>query len=369
MHYLEVPFNDPKRYFLQQDELVGQFREFLSEGHYLGGIETTSFESELAEYLGTDSCIGVSSGTAALQLALKSLQLESGAEVLTTANAGGYASIAIRDSDLKVRYCEIGHFGEMDLDCARTLIEENKISTVIITHLFGYVQDIREFVSYCRLKNIWVIEDCAQSTGAKIGNSFAGSLGDLSTFSFYPTKNLGGIGDAGAICTSNAVLDTRIRMLREYGWKTRYFSESKGGGNYRIDSLHSMILRSGLRNLEWRNERRRWICQEYRQSLQGKEIELIFANSPAFVAHLAVLRLDNPKRLEDHLNAKGIRTAVHYPYPDYRQPGIYFGKEEMRLPKTDIFCKSILSIPCFPELTKEEVEHVVNSLKEYDGER
>jgi len=363
---LEVPFNDPSRYFSSIPDLQSLLSAFVKQGEYLGGREVIEFEDRFAKSVGVEFCVGVSSGTSALELAITALNLPKGSKILTAANAGGYASFAIKRAGCMAVYVDTTHTGLMDLLAARKLLAEAKISAVIITHLYGQMQNLVEFVAVCRSMKIKVIEDCAQAAGSSRKNQTVGRQGDLSTFSFYPTKNLSTFGDAGAVCSSDNKLIGVIRSLREYGWsKTRYFSELEYGANFRMDSIHAIILSKGLETLDSRNLKRLEIFHGYCEAIKGKDMQFLVEDEDSFVAHLAVLRTKEPRQLAEYLNKHGVQTAVHYPYPDYVQPGIAQPNENFKLSITEDLSRSILSIPCFPEMSENEVLHVTTLLGSY----
>jgi dTDP-4-amino-4,6-dideoxygalactose transaminase len=234
-----------------------------------------------------------------------------------------------------------------------------------VTHLYGQTLQLELLANFLRQKNIFLIEDCAQAIGAYVGEGRAGSIGDISTFSFYPTKNLGAIGDAGAICTSNEEIFNRLKSLREYGWSRRYFSEIPFGGNNRIDEIQALVLDTQLSMVDEWNLRRRQIWERYKSAADKSGLRILGSASRSFVAHLAVIDSENRARLTGHLNAHMIETAIHYPYPDYVQPGLTQDVFNKNMPTTERLCASVMSIPLFPELTESEISRVENALASY----
>src|SRR5664280_1757772 len=222
MHDEPIPFNDLSRAYREtKDEIDRSISRVLDRGAYVLGPEVQAFEEEFAAYLGIPHCVGVGNGTDALELAMVALAGHSGGELVLASNAGGYASVAAIKSGLTPRYAEVS---------ARTLLLtaesiaphlNSRTAAVVVTHLYGQMADVEPIVDLCRSFHIPVIEDCAQSVGATQSGRSAGSIGDIGTFSFYPTKNLGALGDAGAVVTSDADLQQRLVRLRQYGWAER----------------------------------------------------------------------------------------------------------------------------------------------------
>ena len=247
-----VFIGDPRpRVLRRQAQLLECFQNFLSEGRYVLGPGVLSFEQAFSTYVGTDHCVGVANGTDALEIALKGVGIQSGDLVVTSANAGGYSTAAI------FAIGAVPHYVDVDPEtCCLTLssIEQsliNKPKAVVVTHLYGRtVPDIEAIADLCRRRQVLLIEDCAQAHGSRISGRCAGSFGDASCFSFYTTKNLGGLGDGGAICTSNLDVAECCRKLRQYGWDTKYRISLHGGRNSRLDELQARFLELFLPDLD-----------------------------------------------------------------------------------------------------------------------
>lgn len=215
----------------------------------------------------------------------------------------------------------------------------------------------------CEPRGIKVIEDCAQSIGAQTDRGRTGSLGDIATFSFYPTKNLGALGDGGAIATSDPALGERVSLLRQYGWSSKYRITTPGARNSRLDELQAAILRFRLPQVDDWNERRRWIIRRYADAASDR-IRVLEAGGPWHSAHLAVVETHDAARLAGYLEGRDVQTAVHYPVPDNLQPA-FAGTPPARLPVTEHLVGRILSLPCFPELSDAEVSQVCAALASY----
>jgi len=364
-----VPFNDLRRRFLSsRGELLGAWAEFLDDGIFIGGASVAGFEQAFAHYCGTEFCIGVANGTDALELSLRGLEVGSGDEVITVANAGGYATTACHAVGATPVYIDVS---EENCQVAFDAIEgavTPSTRAIIVTHLYGMMNDVqrvRAILTGVGRADIGIIEDCAQAHGASQHDSRAGSLGDVGAFSFYPTKNLGGVGDAGAIVCRNRELAERIRQLRQYGWKAKYQTTLAGGRNSRMDPIQAVVLSAELQKLPDTNRQRKAICDLYRQNLpQGWT--MVYSANPNFVGHLAVLvadRLERRRDFIDLLKARAIGCDIHYPILDCDQPGwIGMGRTADGLPVSRSLTQRVVSLPCFPELTQGELDQVVDAL-------
>lgn len=360
-----VPVADPRRAFeAQRGELLAAVTRVLDSGRYVLGLEHELFESELAAYLDVQHCVGVASGTDALQIALAAIGCVEGDEIVTVANAGFYASAAARAGDLHVVYADVDPdtltLSAATLEPALT----SRTRAVVLTHLYGLMAEVESVVELCRGRGIAVVEDCAQAAGARRNGRRAGAFGDAGTFSFYPTKNLGAVGDGGAIVTDDEGLATRARALRQYGWEKKYRVTVAGGRNSRLDELQAAILRTRLPYLDAWSERRRSVVSSYSAALRHAAGRMIRLDGEDYVAHLAVLLAADRDAVRSRLQAGGIGTDVHYPIPDHRQPvwGATLGS--VRLPITEDAADRVITLPCFPELTDDEVARVCEVLDE-----
>jgi dTDP-4-amino-4,6-dideoxygalactose transaminase len=359
-----VPFNDLSRRFFDDSPLLGLIKDIVMNGPYLKSKYTTQIESDFADFIGVDYCVGVSSGSAALELSLKALELPIGSEVLMAANAGGYSSIASRNAGLTPSYLDVDENGLLDV--LNPHIELRNASAIIATHLYGQICDMNQILEFAKQHNLRVIEDCAQAAGAAIDKKIAGSFGDISTFSFYPTKNLGGIGDSGAICTNDPELHSKVISLREYGWAERYFAAVDGGGNFRMDEIQAVVLSDQLKVLAMLNHARLKIWMRYAEICKKYKVRILGEIGPGFVAHLAVIRVPNRNAFIEYMNSMQIETTIHYPFPDYVQPGLN-QKLNINLPRTKMLCDEVVSIPLFPQMREDEICRVEAALEEYFG--
>ena len=351
-----VPLNDLGRLGAdERDAIVAGVAGVVDSGWFLAGANVSSFEAEFGAYLGVDQVVGVANGTDALELAMRAILSGPGAEVVMAANAGGYAATAANVVGAQIVFAEVDERGLLDPDSAAGALSD-RTGAVVVTHLYGQCADVAQLRKVIPAE-IPIIEDCAQAHGARRGDAIAGTMGTVATFSFYPTKNLGAFGDAGAVVTSSAELADRIRQLRSYGWSTKYQADVAGGRNSRMDEMQAAILRVRLPYLDERNARRRDILAAYRDVSGAR---FLGADDPGGVAHLAVMLHDDRDQARVALNERGIATDVHYPIPDYRQAA--WRADHVSLPKTEALCDSILTVPLFPQMTDLEVETVCAAL-------
>lgn len=360
---MKVPFNDLSRSArAQARDLTGLVAAVVDRGWFIHGPHHAGFETQLASYLDVSHVVGVASGTDALELALRSVRSPNRNVVVTVANAGGYTTCAAIAAGYEVRFCDIDATTHT-MDPARLddVLDESVVA-VVVTHLYGRLGDVAAIRRRCEPLGVRVIEDCAQALGARTAVAMGGALGDLATFSFYPTKNLGALGDGGAIATSDAALFQTLKALRQYGWTEKYRNTIRGGRNSRLDELQAAILSYRLPRLDDDNRRRREIIGRY-VSAAPDGVRVLPAEGPHHVGHLAVVETDDAADLRSHFSTEGVATDVHYPTPDHRQP--MMAATAVSLPVTDSKVGRILSVPCFPELTDAEVDTVVAALSVY----
>lgn len=366
---MRIPVNDLCRgWVVDCPEVRDAVARVIESGWYIHGPEHAAFETELAQFLGVRHVAGVASGTDALVLAMLTAGCGSGSEVVTAANAGGYASGAASQIGARVVYCDVDP--ETLLITRQTLERAIGPSTnaVVVTHLYGNVADVRSIAALCRPRGIAVIEDCAQAIGGQDSTGQrVGSLGDVAAFSFYPTKNLGALGDGGAVATSNDTIDACVRSLRQYGWRTKYRIADRSGRNSRLDEIQAAVLRVGLRRLDELNRRRRAIARQYAEACAGGPVRVVTGAGCATVAHLGVVRTRDRDGLRNFMRERGIDTDIHYPVPDHRQPGLEPPVRPTDLRECERAADEILTLPCFPEMTGEEVDRVACAIADFAG--
>ena len=357
---MRVPLNDLGRaYERDRPALDAAVADVLTSGWYVHGRQHAAFEEELAAFVGVDHCVGVASGTDALELALRAVALEGRTHVVTAANAGGYTSVAALRAGLVPRYADV----DVATHCLRAAdvkaVLDDDVAAVVVTHLYGRLADVGPLVELAATAGIPVVEDCAQAIGASRAGVAAGAFATVGTFSFYPTKNLGALGDGGALATHDGEVAERLRLLRQYGWEAKYRIGLPGGRNSRLDELQAAILRVRLPGVLAANERRRAIIARYRSAASGS-IAVLPAEGADHSGHLAVAVAGDRDGARAALDSAGVATDVHYPVPDHRQPGLPGG--DVSLPVTERLAGQVLTLPCFPELTDQEVDAVCEAL-------
>jgi aminotransferase EvaB len=362
---MKIPLNDLSRRTANSHTVAEAINRVLNSGFWIHGPEHQSFQLELADYLGCNHVVGVANGTDALEIALRAIGCTKRSKVITVANAGGYTSIAANKIGCEVVYCDIDADNLlMDPQYLETLLSK-EIKAVVVTHLYGNVAPILEIKSLCDKYGILVIEDCAQAIGGLVNNMRVGSIGDIGTFSFYPTKNLGGVGDGGALATSNLQYAKAINQIRQYGWGAKYEIHIPGGMNSRLDEIQAAVLRIGLKDIDRLNEKRRDIVSKYSEALSESNIKLVTSPAIENVAHLAVLQIPEEmprKYFCEYMSRLGIQTDIHYPILDCDQNGLYQSNISPDLPISRKFSERIVSIPLFPELTPKEVTYICQAL-------
>lgn len=360
---MRVPLNDlARRSPGEIDVLVAKLRDIVVRGVFLQGEETRSLETHLELLLGRPA-VAVGNGTDALIAALTYASHRGVRTVALAPNAGGYGSIAARRIGLRVVYTDIDPItAQMDPEALRKSIELfPEIGAVIMTHLYGLCGDVVRVREICDTNDLLMIEDCAQALGATKEGKPAGSFGDLATFSFYPTKNVGGMGDAGAVACSTKQIREQIARLCQYGWEGRYDIAIKGGFNSRIDEFQAAMVNHELLKISELSRQRRAIVDRYRSALQPPR-RMISLSGEDYVAHLAVMTSPDRERDRVALDAAGIETGVHYPFLDHQQRA-WADDRRHPTPVADALNSSILTLPCFPTMTESEIDRVCEALE------
>jgi dTDP-4-amino-4,6-dideoxygalactose transaminase len=359
-----IPLADPGAQMrLCEESVRSAFDRVLTSGQYILGNEVQAFEREWAAFLQVSHCIGVGTGTDALALALQAVGVKAGEEVITVSHTVVATVAAIEqigavpvfvDIDPRSRCMNPAHLSG--------LISENT-RAIVPVHIYGQPAPMGKIMAVAKEHGLKVVEDCAQAHGATLGGQHVGTFGEAAAFSFYPTKNLGALGDAGAVVTNDPTLADSVRMLREYGWRERYVSLTPGR-NSRLDELQAAILRGKLPCLDRNNIRRRLIAAAYTEALRNSTLV-----SPAQIEgtehamHLYVVECTDRPALERFLNGAGITTGRHYPLAVHQQPA-YAGRirGSQALPITDALYQHLVTLPCYPELREAEVAHISEML-------
>lgn len=368
---IDVPFLDlVQQHTALADELARAFREALHNSVFVGGGELAAFEREFAAFLGAPDSVGVSSGTDALRFAYMALGLRAGDEVVTVPNTFIATTEAVSQAGGRTRFVDVlDDTLTMDPRAVEAAIGPRTVGLVPV-HLFGQPADMDPLLDIARRHRLWVVEDAAQAHGAMYKGRAVGTLGALGAFSFYPGKNLGACGEAGAVVGGTESDRDRlavIRRLRDHGQSRKYYHDSEGY-NGRLDAIQAAFLRIKLRHLREWNDARRHVATRYQEALADvRGIRLpTEADYCRHVYHLYVIRAERRDALQVHLASNGIRTGLHYPVPlhlqeAYRDLGIRRGA----FPVAEAAADSILSLPMFPELTDEQIWRVAEAIRTF----
>lgn len=366
------------RYLAHRQAIDAALAEVFVRGQFILGPETRAFESEFAAFLGATDCIGVANGTDALEIALRSCGIGPGDAVVTVSLTATATVAAIERAGATPLFADIDEATfTLDPESLRAIIQlqqkagSPRIKAVIPVHLYGQAADLPAILSIAREHGLRVIEDCAQAHGATLSGRPVGTWGDLAAFSFYPTKNLGAFGDAGALVTSDPALADRARALREYGWKTRYVSAFPGV-NSRIDEIHAATLRVLLKALTEENVARQRLARRYDEALaDSRELPPVIRKDATHVFHQYVIRSPERDSLQSFLTEAGVPTQIHYPVPVHLQPA-YAGRFPINgnaLRRTESAAREILSLPMSPHFDDVLMQRVLNQLGRWKTSR
>ncbi len=347
------------------DELQEAFVRVTESSSFVGGPDVESFEAEFADFCGVKACVGVANGTDALSLALEALDIGQGDEVITVphtfiATTEAIASVGATPVFVDVRPDTM----LMDPGLIEAAITP-RTKAIIPVHLYGQMCDMDEIMAIARRRGLLVIEDAAQAQGASWNGNRAGTFGDVGCFSFYPGKNLGALGDAGAVVSNNPATVEKIRLLSNHGSREKYTHE-KVGVNSRLDGMQAAFLRVKLRHLDQWNESRRSHARSYLELLREVDCELPAVDSHAVpVWHLFVVRVPDRDRLRSKLTARGIGAGIHYPVALHLQPAYAsMGFQRGDFPVSERAADQVLSLPMYPELTEEQINTVSRAMAE-----
>jgi len=346
-----------------------QFQQFLDSGYYILGKQVSSFETNYANYCGTSHCIGTSNGLDALILIFKAYRslgiLKENDEVLVPANTYIASILSVIHSGLKPVFIEPDmHTFNMSV----IEIEKNitpKTRAILAVHLYGQLADMTQINSIAKANGLLIIEDAAQAHGAinEKGNK-AGNLSDAAAFSFYPSKNLGALGDGGAVTTNNDALAEIVKKLRNYGASKKYVNELAGFNN-RLDEIQAAFLNIKLPMLDEDNNKRRRVVMRYLSEMKNEKIKLPFYNNTLdHVFHQFVVIVEDRNHFVDYLKKHNIETLIHYPIPPHKQEALV-DYEALRLPITEDIHKSIVSLPISPVMAEIEVTQIINAINKY----
>lgn len=362
---MNVPFLDLARQVADlRPELERAVSEVLDGARFVGGEPLERFERAFADYCGAGHAVGVASGTDALEIALRAVGVEQGDEVVTAANTciptiaaieGAGARPVLVDPDPTTYILNPG------------LLEEaltERTAAVVPVHLYGQCADMEEIVATARRHGLKVVEDAAQAHGAEYRGRRAGTLADAAAFSFYPTKNLGAMGDAGAVVTDDPDVAETARRLREYGERTRYESILHGR-NSRLDTVQAAVLSAKLPHLDRWNSRRREVAALYAEALADIAVTLpVERPGSLHVYHLFVLRVGARETLRERLSQRGVDTLIHYPRAVHEHPAYASLARERGFPAAERLAREVVSLPCYPELSDDEALAVASAVRD-----
>ena len=351
-------------------ELMEVVERVAAAGAFTGGHEVEAFEAEFAEYCTSPHCVGVSSGTEAIVLAMKGLGIGPGDEVIVPTNSFIATAEGVSLAGATAIPVDVDPETHLMTAAAVEAAITDRTRCVIPVHLMGSTVDMDPILELAAKHELKVVEDTAQAHGAFYKGRRVGSMGDVGCFSFYPTKNLGGWGDGGAIVTPHADVADRIRLLRSHGEQPRYHHRIVGT-TARLDALQAAILRVKLRRLDERNEDRRRIGAALREGLAGTSVELPAPASPDgdHVYHLFIVRTPDRDALRAHLEAHGVSTAVHYPFPIHRTEAYAgLGLGAGSLPVAERLAEEICTLPLFPTMSDEDVARIVDAVRSFRGD-
>lgn len=360
-----MPSRMDRGFYKFQKDFEDKAIEVLRSGWYVLGKEVSAFEEEFAAYTGAKYCVGLASGLDALWIAFRLLKIGVGDEVIVQGNTYIASVMGITINGATPVFVEPDDYFGMDPMKIENLITD-KTKAVLVTHLYGMASRMDEIVSICKKHNLKLVEDCAQSHGACFNGRMTGAFGDVGCFSFYPSKNLGAFGDAGAIVTNSEALAKEFRIFRNYGSDKRYYNKVIGT-NSRLDELQAGLLRVRLKHLDELTEEKRLIANRYNELINNPRIALpVIAPNATCVWHQYVIRCEERDRLIEYLADRGIGTIIHYPIPPHLAEAYrYLGHKEGFLPITEHLAQTVLSIPMYNGMTAEEQSYVIEALNAF----
>ncbi len=363
---MNVEFSDlSRKYELHQKEYEAAALRVMRSGWYILGKELENFEEKFAEYMGTASCIGVNSGTDALILAFRSLGIGPGDEVIVPAGTYIASVIGITENSAKPVFVDTDDYLSIDVN----KIEENitdRTKAVLAVHLYGHTCQMDKIMDLAKRYNLYVVEDCAQSHDALYCGKKTGTFGDLGCFSFYPTKPLGALGDAGALITNNNDLAEKLRMMRNYGSKVKYHNEIKGI-NSRMDEMQAALLSVGLDHLAEENKMRIMIAERYLAGIKNEAVKLpCIREGSTHVFHLFPILTADRQRFQTYLLEHGIKTQVHYPIPPYAAECYSeWAYQRGDFPQAAYVAGREVSLPVYAGMPDDEVDYVIETVNKF----
>lgn len=360
---LQVNIVDLKIHYKSlENEIIDVVSKVLLSGNYVLGKEVASFEKELSTYLNVKYCVGVASGTDALTLAVKSLGLGKGDGVIVPANV--YPTVfGVSLSGVDIQLADVNpETFNIDIENVKKVFN-SRTKAIVAVHLYGNPVNIDPLKKFANEKGIFLIEDCAQAIGSEYEGKKVGGIGDVSCFSFYPTKNLGAFGDGGAIATNNKKIYGKIKLFRMYGEKSRYQSILLGH-NSRLDEIQAAILMAKLKHLDKWNKKRNEIASKYIKNLKDLPITFQKIDSGMSVYHLFTIQTTRRNEIMKYLKERDISTGIHYPVPIHLTKSFkYLGHEKGDFPNSEKLCNSIISLPMYPEMNNRQIDYVIENIR------
>ena len=360
-----MPNRLDKGFYLYQEEFEQKALDVLRSGWYVLGNEVKSFEEEFAAYTGGKYCVGLASGLDALWIAFRILGIGKGDEVLVQGNTYIASVMGITINGATPVFIEPDEYFNIDASKLEEKITP-RTKAILVVHLYGQASNMGPIMEVARKHNLRVVEDCAQSHGAKFNGQMTGTFGDIGCFSFYPSKNLGAFGDAGGIVTNDPKIADDVRVFRNYGSEKRYYNRVVGT-NSRLDELQAGLLRVRLSHIQELEDDKRRICMRYLQELNNDNIELPRIRQGAtHIWHQFVIKSDRRQELIDYLNEKEIGTIIHYPIPPHMSEAYqYLQIPEGSLPITEKYAQTVLSIPLYNGMTDDEQSYVIDAINQF----
>ncbi len=360
-----MPNRLDRGFYMYQQEFEEKALEVLRSGWYVLGREVSSFEEEFAAYTGAKYCVGLASGLDALWIAFRVLGIGKGDEVIVQGNTYIASVMGITINGATPVFVEPDEFYNIDASKIEEKITD-RTKAILVVHLYGQASNMTPIMEIAHKYNLRVVEDCAQSHGAKFNGKMMGTFGDIGCFSFYPSKNLGAFGDAGGIVTNNKEIAENVRVFRNYGSEKRYYNRVVGT-NSRLDELQAGFLRVKLSHLSELEEERAKICNRYLNELKNPEIHLPEVRKGAtHIWHQFVIQSASREKLIAYLDDKGIGTIIHYPIPPHLSEAYqYLNIKKGTLPITERYAETVLSLPLYNGMTEEEQEYVIDNINTF----
>lgn len=363
---MQVKCNVLDRQFqMYQEEYEQAALRVLRSGWYILGNEILEFEKEFAQFTGRKYCVGLNSGLDALVMSVRALGIGRGDEVIVQANTYIATVLGITENNATPVFVEPDEYFNMDADKIEQAVTD-KTKAIMVTHLYGQASEMTKIVNIATKYHLQIIEDCAQSHGACFAGKMTGTFGISGCFSFYPTKNLGAFGDAGAVVTDDETLAEKLRMMRNYGSKVKYYNEIEGV-NSRLDEMQAALLRIKLSHLQELNDERKMLAQRYNEGITNPAICLPKVRDGAeSIYHQYVVKCVSRDSLQKSLEQNGIQTQIHYPIPPHLAQCYHFlGYKKGDYPITESYAKEVLSLPIYTGMTLEEQDYVIEKINAY----